>query len=373
MDATSRMFYEFAAITSVLSNPIVILIAGIRLAGVNKMKSTNIFEVLALSRAEDPHDRMLAWLCDPSEGHGLINFAATLIHSLWDHPFDESVILVKRQYQLGPDSWPDVVVKFESSLLVVENKVNASALREGQLERQNTLAREKQAGKPLFHVLLCPDRFRVDDFGPEGSDFRTLTYSHLARLVREASENANNASTSGMLRDYASYIENAFGERAITGLRIASAKSIARRNNDNVGWSEEQFLQQACRESPNVADAQRELVELLRSMECVEPRFDSIGSTNATYKVYLSGTEYHPLWVYSDGRLYVNWGLANPMVGSSVVSACKSTWQGLVNSSNKGGSFVKGGLAAIGAVEAANKLQELSDAISVTSSANATL
>lgn len=96
------------------------------------------------------------------------------------------------------------------------------------------------------------------------------------------------------------------------GIKLASAKSIARRNNNQSSWSEEQFLQQACHSFPSTADAQRELIELLHSMECVEARFDSVGQTNATYKVFLSGTNYHPLWVYSDGRLYVNWDLGIP-------------------------------------------------------------
>lgn len=97
-------------------------------------------------------------------------------------------------------------------------------------------------------------------------------------------------------------------------------------------------------------------------MESVEARFDSVGQTNATYKVYLSGTSYHPLWVYSDGQLYVNWDLGLQTAGANTAAACQTIWGSLVKSSNKGGSFVAGGLAAVGPTEIARKLQKLADA-----------
>ena len=117
----------------------------------------NVFEVLNIKSAEDPHDRMVAWLCDPAGGHGIPDVAYAIIERLWGEECNEAVREVVRQFKLAEESWPDVGVVFTSALLLIENKVQASALREGQLELQHSLGRQRQGGKRFFHCVLCPD------------------------------------------------------------------------------------------------------------------------------------------------------------------------------------------------------------------------
>jgi hypothetical protein len=45
------------------------------------MQPINIFRILNVKREEDPHDRMLEWLCDPKAGHGIQDFPAAIIHT----------------------------------------------------------------------------------------------------------------------------------------------------------------------------------------------------------------------------------------------------------------------------------------------------
>jgi hypothetical protein len=47
----------------------------------------NLFEILNVKPVEDPHDRMLAWLCDPAGGHGLLDIAPAIVTRLWEHPW----------------------------------------------------------------------------------------------------------------------------------------------------------------------------------------------------------------------------------------------------------------------------------------------
>jgi len=147
------------------------------------MEPTNIFRILNVKRVEDPHDRMLEWLFDPAAGHGVPDLAAAIISCLWQRECSERVNLVKRPFNVGEKSWPDLAVQFETALLLIENKVNASAFQEGQIKKQHELAIMLQKGAPLFHCLLCPDRMvnTVVDF--QSDAFRVLPYSVLVNLI----------------------------------------------------------------------------------------------------------------------------------------------------------------------------------------------
>src|SRR5256885_4159950 len=98
---------------------------------------TNIFFILPIERHEHPNDLVLEWLLNPQEGHGVPDFAASIIRHLWEIEFNEPVKEVKRQCSLGVKCIPDITVRFERALLVIENKVSAGALTQGQLERQH--------------------------------------------------------------------------------------------------------------------------------------------------------------------------------------------------------------------------------------------
>src|SRR5688572_517278 len=137
---------------------------------------TNVFYILPLKREERHNDFMVEWLCKPNEGHGIPSFAASIVRSLWDLDFGESIAEVKRQCALSPQCVPDLFIQFQESLLLIENKVNAGAMRPGQIELQHRLAQGRQSGRPLYHVLLCPDRLPVDGFVIESGSFKVMRY-----------------------------------------------------------------------------------------------------------------------------------------------------------------------------------------------------
>jgi hypothetical protein len=325
------------------------------------LNSFNLFDVLALPRQEDPHDRMLTWLLDPSAGHGISSFAAALISELWSVPFSQPVRRVKRQYQLSPESYPDIGVEFETALLVIENKVNAGALREGQLGLQNELAKKKQVGKPLYHLLLHPDRLNVDGIALQETSFRTLSYSELARLIDAAAVRASNEDAKAFLRHYSKHVSERFGKAPPAGVRMASGTKIARRNSI-AGWTEEGFISQAatlC--DPAVLGKHTDLIDLLRSMDAIDVRFDAVGPTNATYKVYLTGTEIHFLWVFANGGLYVTWKPLRTAGIDGGEEFWKHKWGNSINAGNKNDSFATGGLQTFAVEDIAQKLQAIAD------------
>ena len=62
------------------------------------MKRTkNIFHIIIGTQKEDYHDRVLEWLLDPKQPHGLKNrFSAELIYNLTGQRSSESIIKIKR-------------------------------------------------------------------------------------------------------------------------------------------------------------------------------------------------------------------------------------------------------------------------------------
>ena len=322
--------------------------------------ANNLFHILDISRREDPHDRILAWLVDPNASHGITNFAANLVEALWGRRCDEPVHRVTRQYKLAADSWPDVVVEFEESLLVVENKVNASAFREGQLERQHELGLEQQGESPLFHVLLCPDRLSTGNYSEMSDSFRVLPYSKLADLVRAVVENITEEHARSNMAQYAEYVHDGLGKPAPSGVRLVSARTISRRNASRK-VSEDVFMKEAEQYGDEIRSAQTELLDVLNAMESVEARFDSKGSSNATYKVYIDNTDLHVLWVYSDGRLYVDWDQLTQDAGKDVASQYIKSWPGMLEKGNKAGGFATQDLVTVEIDAVALRLQGLAD------------
>ena len=302
----------------------------------------NIFEILNTKRHEDPHDRMLAWMCDPTKGHGLNEFASALVNAVWGTTVDESVQGTTRQYKLSDNCWPDVVVEFEKSLLVVENKVSATALREGQLELQHELATERQAGAPLYHCLLCPDRVTAEDFGPKNKAFGVLRYSTLAELIESRLDQAEDDARP-ILSQYAAFISSSLGAPAPKRVKMASPQKIAGRNEKRSPWHIDAFMKQAEEKGGRDLQAcQHELHELLISMDDIEARYTSKGESNATYRVFVA--EHEPeidiIWVYADGRIYVRWGTLIESEKSAEAAKLKEIWKPhLPSNGNKDGAF----------------------------------
>lgn len=305
---------------------------------------------------------MLEWLLDPRAEHGIGDLAARIVQTLWQRQIAEPVKSVKRQYQLG-SCYPDLGIQFEASLLLIENKVNAGALRPGQLNEQHERALSQQAGRPLYHVLLCPDRLPVTGLVLDSPAFAVLTYGRLAALLRGLATPTLNAEAGVIIRQYAEFIGKSLGSSTPTGIRMATGSTIARRNVANGAWSEEEFMAVAEAASADNRARQEELLDLIRSMECIESRFDGQGPTNPTYKVYLAGTNIHVLWVYADGKLFPSWELLRNVGQHAAADAWKQRWGNRIRRSNVNNSFVDGGLEAVGALQVVQNLQVLADSM----------
>lgn len=140
----------------------------------------NVFSLLRLPRYECWNDRIIAWLCDPAGGHGIEDFAARIIRHLWKRDFQEGVEAVEEQPSLGPECRPDMIVRFNASRLIFENKIASSALKPGKVQQQFDYA--VQSGVSFFHVLLFPDTINVAKHCVASEQFRALRYSSLRRL-----------------------------------------------------------------------------------------------------------------------------------------------------------------------------------------------
>lgn len=338
----------------------------------------NIFSVLNIKPVEDPHDRILAWLCNPAGGHGISDLARAIIKRLWDCDSSETVRAVRRPFGLSNVSWPDVGVEFESTLLLIENKINASALRAGQIELQHELGRLRQGSKPFFHCVLCPDYLTAAIPKPS-PNFRTFPYSVLADVLDSRLASCTlDART--VVEQYVAFIRGAFGPGRTTGIRVAQTETIVRRNAIRGTWELEQILE-AAREHGGVdlANAHQELNDLLVSMEAVVPRFDSKGRVDPTYWVH-STRDGHPglLQIYSDGRLFVSWQAFRDSGRMTAVQRMQDAWTRHVKGKrDHDGVLIPGGTGAftlrtLGAFAPEQIAILLQETVDVTSTVRAT-
>lgn len=324
----------------------------------------NIFEILDLGRKEREHDCMLEWLCRPEAEHGIADFASAIVEALGREPVQEPVRQVKREFKLSDKSWADLGVEFESALLVVENKVNKSALRAGQLELQHELAGERQrrTGAPLYHCLLCPDGFDVEGFELRSKDFAVLRYGRLAELIESRLERTPEEARV-ILSQYVSYVRDNVARPASSGVRLATSEEMARRNTSRAAWDETDFMAQAEEKGGRaLRSAQAEWLAVLTKMRDVDPRFESAGPANATYRVFLPGTGIDLLWVYADGRIYVRWHAVRSLRGEAAAEEMQAVWKEHVkNFENQDGSYTNAQVGDLPLETLAELLQRTAD------------
>lgn len=275
---------------------------------------TNLFYVLPIKRVERPNDAVIAWLCDPKEGHGVPDFAASIVRSLWGGTFSEVVAKVRPECSVPPYRF-DIVVDFATSGLYIENKVNHGALQPGQIENQHRLAAERQNGRPLYHVLLCADHLRAEAFGVESEAFRLLRYSQLAKLLEEAGAKATHPDAAMIVRQYAEYARTEYGTASAARIRAAPREVLAARGLDAAQLvSEEQFTQEVEREAetngtPELLRQQAILKELLQEADGLVPVFNTVSRARwpFSYEVHVAGTSIKLLRVNANGQMWASW------------------------------------------------------------------
>jgi hypothetical protein len=145
--------------------------------------SWNLFDVLGRPRLEDAHSRMIAWLMNPSNPHGLRD---GFLKAFFDKAFEafhitvpagtlECRVTVKKKIDSGE---VDIEVKGPSWWLIVENKIDCVE-EHGQTRKY--AAHYEQFAKlreTFFPVFLSREGKR-----PESRDFAPMSYRDLRDVL----------------------------------------------------------------------------------------------------------------------------------------------------------------------------------------------
>ncbi|MGV0919264.1 PD-(D/E)XK nuclease family protein [Empedobacter falsenii] len=120
----------------------------------------NIFEILGVSYFEIRHSHFLAWLFDPKGSHGIGDYFLKRflldilqdnrsylnvidIHSL----LNENIIIHREKHNI------DILIEFENTLLVIENKINASESNNQLQKYKDSVLKNFANKKPIFVYL----------------------------------------------------------------------------------------------------------------------------------------------------------------------------------------------------------------------------
>jgi hypothetical protein len=120
----------------------------------------NIFSVLGL-RDEKYHNRMLAWLLDPQESHGLgSRFLADFLNLVDINHNPEAFVRIKAEYAIyAPDNLkkrrPDIYLQTDEHHIFIENKVRRTSIDDIELIDQANYIRN-QNYDPVIHIFIIP-------------------------------------------------------------------------------------------------------------------------------------------------------------------------------------------------------------------------
>jgi len=143
----------------------------------------NLFETLGNQSYEYPHTKLLAWLLDPEEAHGIGDkFLREFIEKVFDKrnlpQFSNVKVICEKRSEDG--NQPDIVVDCNNGWLVIENKI-FSTEGENQTMKYAKLFKSKgNIGENVFLAYLNPNNEK-----PESPDFEQVSY----RIIRELLEN----------------------------------------------------------------------------------------------------------------------------------------------------------------------------------------
>ncbi len=129
--------------------------------GLWRKSKFNLFQVLGYRRLEDAHSRMLRWLLDPDEAHGLgDSFLRALLRVVTRRALPPGThFRVTPEWQEGTDR-PDLVVEATSTpwWLVIENKIGGFEQPDQTVRYAERFCRKGQLGRNVFLIFLTPDR-----------------------------------------------------------------------------------------------------------------------------------------------------------------------------------------------------------------------
>jgi hypothetical protein len=170
-----------------------------------RLSENTIFDILGISLEERIHSRMLGWLLDPSESHGLgatiirrfLSKAAQVarsqklsygeaegqpITSLSAETFSFSDLVIRPEYRMKSARRPDLLLtsKVERWLCLIENKILSEEGNEQTADYYVGLRAEfpSQDFPNRLFVYLSPKGLR-----PESRQFVPISYSDVAHLL----------------------------------------------------------------------------------------------------------------------------------------------------------------------------------------------
>ena len=168
----------------------------------------NIFDVLKLSRQEDFHSKMLAWLLDSNENHGLgTDFFTAMMSQLVQCAGTDRYDLLRMQtldyssFTVYKD-WQNIDIVLvsdkEKMVIVIENKVTSKE-RDQELSRYRSQIEKEFDRLDKVYIFLSKEGILLSDI----EFWDTMTFSDLVELLEQICERKNlKLDVEHMIRNY---------------------------------------------------------------------------------------------------------------------------------------------------------------------------
>ena len=168
----------------------------------------NMFDVLGLSRQENFHTNMLAWLFDPNENHGMgTDFLEALLNKMVEHAgetrYDRLRICSMDYASFNVyKGWENIdivlVSNKEKMVVVIENKIGASE-RDQMLGRLRSQIEKDFSDYEIVFLFLSAEGIMFSDI----ESWDTMIYADIADLIDQVCKDRTLApDVSLMIRNY---------------------------------------------------------------------------------------------------------------------------------------------------------------------------
>lgn len=153
-DASEKLEHQWVADQAVLER-LLRSIEKAKRSGQWRNSSFNVFSVLDCDRKELAHSKLLAWLLDPAEAHGLGSkfLREFMLEAVGDEPPSTSDLQVSTELPCGAGRF-DIHIEGREWCLVVENKVDSGA-SEDQRNRYEGYCKSRR-GKKAWLAYVTP-------------------------------------------------------------------------------------------------------------------------------------------------------------------------------------------------------------------------
>jgi PD-(D/E)XK nuclease superfamily len=139
----------------------------------------DLLETLGYTRLENAHSRVLRWLLDPNESHGLGDqFLSGFLGKLAPRQRLETRGVQVQCERPISGGRVDVLVSAPSWRLVVENKIRCAEHDDQTVRYARHYKQHRRPGSDLFLVFLTPKGIK-----PLSDDFRPMSYATIRELL----------------------------------------------------------------------------------------------------------------------------------------------------------------------------------------------